>query len=221
MIILNELMDCGVLGGLRGVIFDCDGVMVDSLGANIWYYNAFRERFGLGPMSPDQEAYTHSHNVFDSLRRILPEEHWDQAFALRKEFDYRDMLPKIRKEPGLREALLWFRRMGFRMAVNTNRTTTMDLLLDHLDMTEFFLPVVTAAGVANPKPHPESVNVILDAWDMPPNQVAYLGDSRVDEQTACAAGVRFWSYKNEYLEAEVMVPDYGTLLWCLRRAYGG
>ena len=62
--------------------------------------------------------------------------------------------------------------------------------------------------------------MILAAWRMTPDEVIYIGDSSVDEQTAKAAGIRFWSFKNPYLDAEIMVPDFWTLLGCLRRAYG-
>lgn len=44
--------------GLRGVIFDCDGVMIDSRAANDEFYNRVLAYFGLPPMTPEQEAYS-------------------------------------------------------------------------------------------------------------------------------------------------------------------
>lgn len=39
--------------GLRGVIFDCDGVMIDSRAANDEFYNRVLAYFGLPPMTPE------------------------------------------------------------------------------------------------------------------------------------------------------------------------
>ncbi len=121
MIIVNDLMRPEVLAGIRGFIFDCDGVLIDSFAANVWYYNHFRAHFGLPPMSPEEERYTHTRNTFDSFRHILPPERYEEAMRMRETFDYRLVLPHVRREPGVRGLLLWLRSRGFRLAVNTSR----------------------------------------------------------------------------------------------------
>ena len=42
--------------GLGGVIFDCDGVMINSRAANDEFYNRVLAYFGLPPLTPEQEA---------------------------------------------------------------------------------------------------------------------------------------------------------------------
>ena len=219
MILANDFMRPGVLAGAAGFIFDCDGVLIDSLAANVWYYNHFRARFGLPPMSPEEEHYTHTRNTFDSFRRILPPELYGEAMRLRQEFDYRLVLPHVRRELAVRRLLIWMRRRGFRLAVNTSRADTMDLILEHTGLTDFFWPVVTALTASRPKPAPDGVQRILSDWNCPREKVVFIGDSVVDERTAKAAGIRFWAYRDPNLDAEVCIPDYFTLLRCLRRAY--
>ncbi len=219
MVLVNDFMRPGLLAGARGFIFDCDGVLIDSLGANIWYYNHFRSRFGLPPMTPEEEHYTHIHNTFDSFRRILPPERYDEAMLLRREFDYRLVMPHVRLEPGVRRLLAWMRARGFLLAVNTSRADTMDMILEHTGLTGFFRPVVTAFTASRPKPAPDGVYRILSDWGCPREQAVFIGDSVVDERTAQSAGVRFWSYRDPQLAAEACIPDYFTLLRCLRRAY--
>lgn len=46
-------------------------------------------------MTPEDENYTHIQNVYDSLRRIVPPEHYEEALAYRSQIDYRDMLLRI------------------------------------------------------------------------------------------------------------------------------
>lgn len=204
---------------LKGLIFDCDGVMLDSRQANVSYYNVYRAALGLGPMSVEEEDYVHAHAVHDSLRRITPPELAHRIQEVRAGLDYREVLPSLTMEPGLVELLGWCRSVGLRLAVNTNRTTTMHWVIDYFGLRGFFMPVVTAGDVANPKPHPESLNKVLSTWRLPPHEVAFIGDTWVDERTAQAAGVPFWAYKNEGLRADLHVSGFLDLLASLRRRF--
>jgi phosphoglycolate phosphatase len=219
VLVLTDQLDAAFLRGVRGFIFDCDGVLIDSFLANSAYYNTFRTRFGLPPMSPEEEVYTHTQNLFASLRRILPPEHYETAMEFRKQVDYRSILPFVRREPGVRTLLSWLRSARFALGVNTNRTDTTDMIFDTVDLQGFFDPVMTAGIAPRPKPDPAGMLSILDAWGLGPGEVAFLGDSDVDEMTARNSGVPFWAYKNEALDADLHVPDFGTLLRALQRAW--
>jgi len=105
MTLLSDTTDAGFLRSIRGFIFDCDGVLIDSYAANTVYYNKFRERFGQPPMTPEEAHYTHIQNVFESLKRIVPPEHYETALEYRHELDYRDILPYLRREDGVRQQL--------------------------------------------------------------------------------------------------------------------
>jgi HAD superfamily hydrolase (TIGR01509 family) len=191
--------------------------MLDSRGANVAFYNAFRERFGLPAMSEAEEEYVHAHPVQESLRHILPTDLHGRIDEARAEMDYRQVLPALYLEPGLVELLGLLKSMGVRLAVNTNRTTTMELVLDHFGLRGFFELVVTAGKVAWPKPHPESLHKVLGIWGLPASEVAFIGDSSVDMDTAFRAGVPFWAYRNPALKAETHIESFPALLACIRR----
>lgn len=212
-----SFMNREVLHGIHGFIFDCDGVLVDSMAANVAYYNLFREHFGLPSMSRDEELFVHSASNLESLKHILPVELHAEAEKFGRTLDYRRVLPQLQPEPGLRELLLWLRAEGFRLAVNTNRTNTMPMLLEHFGLVGVFHPVIQASSVSRPKPSPEGVQVILNAWGVSSREVVFVGDSHVDEQTANAAGVRFWAYRNDRLQAELHIADYVELATSLKR----
>lgn len=219
MVILNHLVAPDQLKGIRGVIFDCDGVMVDSYDANTYYYNLFKKAFGLPEMDDREKAYVHAHNVYESIAHILPKDKLDEAYEMRKGIDYRDMITRSKPEKGLYRLVHWLKANGFGVAVNTNRNNTMEMLLDHLGLTECFFPVMTTAKVSSPKPHPEGVYRILTAWDIKPWEAVYIGDSDLDQITARASGTRFLAYKNESLEADLHVPDLVTLWIALKKLY--
>lgn len=217
--LLTDQTDATFLRRVRGLIFDCDGVLIDSYAANTAYYNQFRKRFGLPPMNREEADATHILNVFESLRRIIPEEHYEAAVAYRLELDYREILPHLKREPGIRRLVRRLKDLGLPLAVNTNRMDTMPMVLSTVDLEGVFHPVMTSATVTRPKPDPEGVEKILAAWGMQPGEVAFLGDSSVDEATAKNAGVPFWAFKNPALEAELHVPDFPTLQRAFERAW--
>jgi phosphoglycolate phosphatase len=203
---------------LRGLVLDCDGVILDSFQANTVFYNYLRKAVGLGPMNSEEEAFVHSHAVFTSLRRIIPAEHLDRIESIKQGLNYTDLMPYLRLEPGLESFLEAAQAQGLRLGIFTNRTDTMDFILDHYSLKRFFDPVETAATVAFPKPHPEGLHKILRTWNLTRGEIAFVGDSAVDEQTAGAAGVEFWAYKNEKLRRRLYVPNFYMLRqWLLKR----
>lgn len=205
------------LKGIRGLIFDCDGVLVDSKDANRMYYNMVRAKLGMLPITPEEEDFVHAHAVSASIGHIIPVERLAEAEAARREIDVTELFEFTYLQPGLTDLLDTLRDMGYRLGVNTNRTDSMEALLENFDLTEFFHPVITAAKVGHPKPNPEGVHKILREWGMTRQQVAYIGDSLVDEQTARAAGVAFWAYCNPRLAAHAHVSDFENLLECFAR----
>jgi phosphoglycolate phosphatase len=217
--LLDDSFDATPLRRVKGFIFDCDGVLIDSLKANTVYYNRYRTHFGLPPMSAEDEHYTHIQNVYDSLRRILPPELYEAGLAFRSQIDYRDMLPFLNREPGIRRLLAWLKAEGFLLGVDTNRMDTVHLVFKAVDLVGYFDPVMTVANTAAPKPDPDGVFQILSAWGLKPEDVAFLGDSSVDEATAKNAGVPFWAFKNPELAAELTIPDFPALARALSRAW--
>ena len=56
---------------LKGVIFDCDGVLVASKEANKQYYNLILKGLGMPPMNSEQEDYMHMHTVDESIKYLV------------------------------------------------------------------------------------------------------------------------------------------------------
>ena len=101
MYVCNPASPPEFLARLSGVIFDCDGVLVDSRDANRMYYNLIREGIGMLPITPEEEDYVHMHAVGECLDRIIPAERRQEAEDVRRNLDYRDIFPFIFLEDGL------------------------------------------------------------------------------------------------------------------------
>jgi phosphoglycolate phosphatase len=75
--------------------------------------------------------------------------------------------------------------------------------------------VVTALDVKNPKPHPESIEKILQSLNLKKEETIFVGDSEVDQQTAKSSGVRFIAYKNREVASDAYIDDHLDLLHLL------
>ena len=203
---------------IRGIIFDCDGVILNSYKANMRYFNMFKESFGLPPMDDGEERFVHAASVFESLRHILPEQDWDEVLACREKIKYTDIIPHLEPMPGLYETLDWLKEQGYLLGINTNRTDTMELVNERFGLLRYFDPIINSTKVSHPKPHPEGVYKILKAWDVSPGDVVYIGDTHVDQATSHHAGVRFWAFDDNFLDADLHVRNFSSLLEWLKKA---
>ncbi|MDL2269453.1 HAD family hydrolase [Desulfosarcina sp. OttesenSCG-928-A07] len=183
------------------VAFDCDGVMFDSRNANQAYYNNLLHYVGLPEMTPEQAADSHMQTVDEALGHLIPDpETRKKADAHRKQMGYLPFLKLMEMEPDL-VPLLHKLRPRYRTAVATNRTDTMARVLAENHIGHLFDLVVCANDVPSPKPHPDMLNKVAAYFSVMPQEVVYVGDSKVDEAAAAAAGVVFVAYRNPELRA--------------------
>ena len=198
--------------GLQGLVFDVDGVLFDSRSSNTEYYNLVLSSLGLPPMDRAAEDFCHMASVNEALERIVPSHRREEAERVCAEINYQErILPMLVPEPGLLEALHWLKQWDVRMAVCTNRTNSVDGLLRYFGLESFFAPVKTAAG-GRPKPYPDGLLDIMVEWDVQPCQIAFLGDSKVDQQAAEAGQVPFWAFRNNDLSAQMHFSDFFELI---------
>jgi len=195
----------------RAVIFDCDGVMFDSKDSNIAYYNHILNHFGYPPMTEEDHPYIHMATGEQSVRylfRHYSEE--DEAEQYRRIMDYTRFIPKLKMEPGLDE-ILFTLKGRVKLAVATNRSTTIKAVLDHFGLTRYFDLVVSSFDVHRPKPDPECLETILARFLVDREEALYVGDSEVDAETAAAAQVPFAAFKNSSLPASFHVDSMAEL----------
>lgn len=184
--------------GYKVVIYDCDGVMFDSFEANFAFYERILSRFDKLPLDRnDAETMRvlHTYANVDVMAYLFAgDDRRAEAQAFAGTIDYRELVPFMLMEEGFRETLNALQPQ-VELAVCTNRTTSMDLVLESFDLSRYFGCVMTAARVENPKPHPEPLLKVLEHYRIAPGEALFVGDSDVDRQAAEAAGVPFIAYK--------------------------
>jgi phosphoglycolate phosphatase len=201
---------------IRCVIYDCDGVLFDSLEANTRLYNDLCAMVGRGPLRKEEMQYVHTHTVFEAIHFIFGKENNLEKKALEilkeKQLDLRNYIGYLTMEPHLTEVLEKLKEKGILRAVNTNRTTSMPYIMERFNLWPYFEMVVTALDVKNPKPHPESIEKIIEAFRLRKEEALFVGDSEVDQQTAESSGIKFVAYKNREIANDAYIEDHLDLL---------
>lgn len=198
---------------LRGIVFDCDGVLFESRKANLAYYNTVLSHFGEPPVEAADHARAHLCHTAASpevFLQLLGAERTAEALSLAAELDYRQFIPFMEPEPGMQEALASLARC-YPLAVATNRGFSMLSILEHFGLNGFFQTVVTSRDVANPKPAPDMLHEAAKRLQCAPRQLLFIGDSELDQCAARAAGMFFAVYRGE-LEADVRIGHHAELV---------
>jgi HAD superfamily hydrolase (TIGR01509 family) len=178
---------------IRAVIFDLDGVLLDSEQAwdgarrrlvqargGTWREGATEDMLGMS--APEWSRY-----VVERLGVPMTPEEVDAAVVEEVKRGYRERLPLL---PGAREAV---RRLAARwplgLASSSNRPV-IDLVLDLMEVNRCFAATVSSEEVARGKPAPDVYLECARRLDCDPACCAAVEDSANGIRSAHAAGMR-------------------------------
>lgn len=179
---------------MRGVVFDLDGTLIDSLPDVTNAANALLSDHGLPPLpqSTVRGFIGMGERVF--LDRLISATDLDRTEydALMVQFiaHYKKSTGATVVFPGVLDVLASLKAEGFRLAICTNKPMgPLQAVLDALDLEKWFDAVV--AGDSLPKRKPEPDPLLFAFEKIGATEGVYVGDSDVDAATARNAGVPF------------------------------
>jgi len=184
------------VSGLRGIVFDLDGTLIDSYEAIAESLNKALVELGRAPLEVSRVRAMVGRGLETLIERALgvdagcESETVARAVTLfRRHYD-QICVGRTRLLPEVSETLGVLRVRGYRMSVATNKPSHFARrLLDALGVGERFDIVMGPELVSHHKPHPEMVLAALRAMRVAPREAVYVGDMKVDVQTARAAGM--------------------------------
>jgi pyrophosphatase PpaX len=172
---------------LAGMIWDLDGTLANTLPICI---AAFRHALAVhtGRFYSDAEiAALFGVTEAGMIRRVIPED-WreaEQAFLAEYERLHDSTLTVF---PGIEETLRALQERGTRLAIVTGKgQESADISVRHLGLASYFEHVEVGSPDAPIKPH--SMRLVLKAWNMAPQDCAYVGDTPYDMVAAAEVGV--------------------------------
>jgi len=178
---------------VRGIIFDVDGTLADSVG---FFYEIALEVLELAGAPPvSRERVYELMRLGDAapLEKLFPPGYPDPSATLKRIVDERmdDWLRRYHHEteaiPGSVELLRDLHAQGLRLGIATSSGRALPFL-DRWGVRHLFSGIVGREDVESRKPHPEPVLKCLGHLRLDPWEVVYIGDSPIDIRAGKAAG---------------------------------
>lgn len=172
---------------LRGMIFDLDGTLADTMLVCLQAFQETLQYFGARSISL-QELYPMFGPSEEGILRLLLPDHAEEAYArylISYERLHQDCTTPF---PGIEALLDDLRARGMRIAIVTGKAVeTAEISMRTLGLS----PRVKRleSGFIDRGDKPELIRRVLRGWRLPANQAAYVGDVLSDLHAARQAGV--------------------------------
>lgn len=188
---------------MKGVIFDLDGTLLDTLTDLTRIVNVTLKELGYPERSAEEVKWFVGHGARYLIGHALPEgvELTDEIFArmLSNYAKYQNELTTYYE--GVRELLLALKERGIRAAIVTNKpdAAAQEVQKIYFDgLLDYTVGVRPGEAV---KPDPHTCFEALKKLGITAEEAVYVGDSDTDLETARNAGLRFvgaaWGFRGE------------------------
>jgi beta-phosphoglucomutase len=176
-----------------GLIFDLDGVIIDSMPFHQRAWERYLQATGIG--AGDSLDFMHGQRNEEIVRGLLgpgADLQTVMAHGAAKEQMYRDMLGERLGEhlvPGIAEWLKHVSPAPIALATNAERANV-DFILDGAGLRPYFQAIVDGSQVERPKPAPDVYLRAAELLEISPRNCIVFEDSPVGVAAAVAAGMR-------------------------------
>jgi HAD superfamily hydrolase (TIGR01509 family) len=182
-----------MLEGIRLVIYDLDGVLIDSDRAILESFRRTMEEIE-EPYDPDKVVNRLGFSLYQIFQDLLPPSYHDSVEELRQiyvrhfqslDLDYIQLLPDVA------ETLSEMKRRGLLQSLATNKTVTeAKRILEGLGVEEYFDLFAGFLTVDKPKPEPDMILYTLEKLNVDPFEAVLVDDTCVGLSAGLRAGVR-------------------------------
>jgi HAD superfamily hydrolase (TIGR01509 family) len=178
---------------LRGVIFDMDGVLVDSHGVHRDAWRQFFQTLGRDVLEFELDFILDGRKRADILRYFLgncPDAELEE-FGRRKDCIFRQMRLSVASVPGVVRFVRELHRSGAALALATSasRSRAHSMLLE-LGLLNCFAEVVTGEDVLLGKPDPGIYQLACNRLRVAPERLLAVEDAISGVRAAVGAGLR-------------------------------
>lgn len=203
---------------IKVVIFDFDGVLVDSneawaeifgkaaraSGVNEEFsYEDLKKHYGKSYI----EVFKHAHPTFNEDGEVL-ETMYKNFMDLATSEDFSSSFNTFH---GVKNSLTSLKEKFTLVVGSGNSKKLLNRFLDRLGLSKYFDLIISGDDVVNGKPNPDILIKAIEHFKVDPNEAVYVGDSAPDIMAAKKANMRSVAVLTGALsrkEAEDLHPDY-------------
>ena len=206
---------------IRGVVFDLDGVIVDSPKIYFKVMKNFLKKHSLR-VSDAEISNLICHSLREELELIKKKHSLDISHDefVRETLDesLRISEKELKLNIGVKELLSDLEKNGFLIALaSNNNRRSIDFMLNRFGVAGFFSVVVCAEDVSRGKPSPEIYQKAVKKLGLIPSECVGIEDTFVGMQSVKVAGLKCIAFPNKYAtsgsfeEADLVVESLAEL----------
>ncbi len=194
-----------------GVIFDMDGVLVDSYQAHFESWRQLARELGL-TITEEQFASTFGRTSREIIAALwgdcrFTDDEVRQLDARKEEIYRRIVAENFPVMDGALDLLRSLHAAGFRVAIGSSGPPeNVELAIDKLGVRPLLDAVVTGADVTRGKPDPQVFLLCAERLGLPPHQCAVIEDSPYGVAAANAAGMTSVALTSQPTKPEFFSP---------------
>ena len=174
---------------LKAILFDLDGVIVDSFDA--WYgaINELRKKYNLSYLTKDEYRKKAWSIPIEIVTKTYfpgrdPGKVTKECLSLMSK-----NLSEIKLLPGVKKVLYEIKKKKHKIGLVTNSYRTLiSKILKYHEIEKYFDVKVTADDVEKPKPYPDPILKACEKLNVMPDETIFVGDTKIDYQAGKSAG---------------------------------
>ncbi len=201
----------------KAIIFDMDGTMIDNM---MVHHRAWQQQLLLEGYSYSlSEIIEHFHGKnLEIIERMFGDKYNDEQrleFSNKKEQLYRELFrPDLKLIEGLNDLLSIAYENDIPMAIGTAaQYANVNMVLDELNIRNYFDVIVADIDVENGKPNPEVFLKVAEKLGVKPENCLVFEDSPVGAKTAENADMKAIILTTTHKEKEFQ--NYKTVVKCI------
>ena len=169
----------------KGIIFDLDGTLINSIEDIVDSMNEVLNEYGMATFTLEEYKTKIGSGIRNLVKRSLPEntkeEEIDEAVKLYEKFYEKNYLNKTKAYEGIDELLEKLVEMDIKLGINSNKKDnyTKELAKKIFKNIPFIKVFGEREGIPI-KPDTTTMLEIVEAMELQPEEVLYIGDSDVD-----------------------------------------
>ena len=182
------------LDGIKFIIFDLDGTLVDAFGAVTQSLNHMFDKMGYPRLSRESVKRKVGWGESALVRSVVSPEDLEKGLRIYRKH-HKDALPQgVKFLPYAKQTLEYLKLSGYKMAVASNRPTRFSkIILKELKLKTYMSDLICADHPdVRKKPSPDMLKFLLKKHGFKPKESVYVGDMTIDAE--CARKARMKSF---------------------------
>ncbi|HVZ12386.1 MAG TPA: HAD family hydrolase [Patescibacteria group bacterium] len=187
---------------IKAVIFDVDGVLIDSFEANLRFFENLMVKAGY-PKPKREEFHELFHlsmmDTIKALTKLNSEEELRKIWNMGKSREVNYPVDLLATPEGMEKTILDLNK-NYTLGIVSNRVKESVYEAPRLaKLKDHFKSTITYEDTINHKPNPEPLLLAASELDIEPRSIVYVGDAENDLIAGKAAGMKVIAYSpNKY-----------------------